>query len=215
METRRNIYLVRHGVTAWNREMRLQGQTDIPLDAEGLAQAELVAKRLASLPHPPTAIISSDLSRAQQTAQAIANQLGLSVITTPEIRETHLGLWEGLNQEQIIARGEEEHLRRYQENSFIHRPPEAETLESAWERMTQALCNIKQQFPTEPIAIVGHGGSLRVLIYDALGAPIDALNRIWLANASLSIIEERFREGNLYKRGVSLLNDVSHLSPPE
>ena len=168
--------------------------------------------RLASLPNPPEAVISSDLSRAKQTAQAIASSLGLSIQTMPEIRETHLGLWEGLNQAQIFARGEEEQWRRYQENSFIHRPPEAETLESAWGRMIQALQTIKAQYPTQNIVIVGHGGSLRVLLYEAMGAPIDALNRIWLANASLSTIEERFREGELYKRGVSLLNDVSHLS---
>ncbi len=215
IEKRRNIYLVRHGVTAWNREMRLQGQTDIPLDAEGMAQAQCVALRLASLPNPPQALISSDLTRAKQTAHAIAEQLGLPVHAMPEIRETHLGYWEGLNQAEIIARGEEDQLRKYQENSFLHRPPGAEELESAWERMINALATIKAQFPTEHIAIVGHGGSLRVLLYDALGAPVSSLNRIWLANASLSIIEERFREGNLFKRGVSLLNDVSHLQKAE
>jgi broad specificity phosphatase PhoE len=50
-----------------------------------------------------------------------------------------------------------------------------------------------------------------VLLYDALGAPISAMHRIWLANASLSVIEERFQNGALIRRGVALLNDTSHL----
>lgn len=211
METRRNIYLIRHGVTEWNRAMRLQGQTDIPLDTEGLAQADAIAQRLAALPSPPTVLFTSDLTRAKQTGQAVADRLGLCIQTTPLLRESNLGEWEGLTQPEIIARGEGDQLRLYQENSFLNRPPGAETLESVWERMIDALHLVRSHCPLENVAIVGHGGSLRVLLYDALGAPLHSMHRIWLANASLSVIEERFRYGELYKRGVSLLNDTSHL----
>ncbi len=189
----------------------MQGQTDIPLSTEGLEQAGCVAERLAAFSSKPSVVISSDLSRARQTAEVIAERLHLCVETTPLLRETNLGDWEGLTHDEINARGDAELFARYQENSFINRPPNSETLESAWERMTTALAQIKTRYPTESLVIVGHGGSMRVLLYEALGAPVETMNRIWLANASLSIVEERFREGALIRRGVSLLNDTSHL----
>jgi len=189
----------------------MQGQTDIPLNEEGLEQARRIAERLANLSSPPQRIVSSDLSRARQTAETVAQRLNLCIETTPLLRETNLGDWEGLTHNEIIERGDAELFARYQENSFINRPPNAETLESAWERMVSALAQIKARYPSESIAIVGHGGSLRVLIYDALGAPVSSVNRIWLANASLSIIEERFREGKEIRRGIALLNDTGHL----
>ncbi|MCX6381142.1 MAG: histidine phosphatase family protein [Armatimonadetes bacterium] len=207
----RQIYLIRHGITDWNRDSRMQGQTDIPLNEEGLEQARRIAERLANLSSPPQRIVSSDLSRARQTAETVAQRLNLCIETTPLLRETNLGDWEGLTHNEIIERGDAELFARYQENSFINRPPNAETLESAWERMVSALAQIKARYPSESIAIVGHGGSLRVLIYDALGAPVSSVNRIWLANASLSIIEERFREGKEIRRGIALLNDTGHL----
>lgn len=189
----------------------MQGQTDIPLNEEGREQARRLAERLASLPAPPKVIISSDLSRARETAEIVAQRLNLCVETTPLLRETNLGDWEGLTPPEIAARGDAELFAKYQENSFLYRPPNAETLEAAWERMVAALFQIKARHPLEPFAIAGHGGSLRVLLYDALGAPISSINRIWLSNASLSIIEERFREGKEIRRGVSLLNDTGHL----
>jgi len=76
------LYLIRHGITPWNRALRLQGHSDILLDAEGEAQARRIAARMASLPRPPQVIYSSDLTRARYTADAIAAPLGLTVQTT-------------------------------------------------------------------------------------------------------------------------------------
>ncbi len=167
----RHIYLIRHGITDWNRDSRMQGQTDIPLNAEGMEQARRMAERLANLSAPPQVVISSDLSRARQTAEIVAQRLNLCLETTPLLRETNLGDWEGLTHNEIIERGDAELFERYQENSFLNRPPNAETLESAWGRMTTALTQIKERYPSESFAIVGHGGSLRVLLYDGSARP--------------------------------------------
>src|SRR6185503_21212634 len=97
------LYLVRHGVTAWNVEERLQGHTDISLTDEGLRQAERIADRLSAL--SIEAVWSSDLVRASATAEAIARRHGLQVQTTCLLRESGLGAWEGLTEKEIIDRG--------------------------------------------------------------------------------------------------------------
>lgn len=204
------LYLIRHGVTVWNREMRIQGHSDTPLDSEGCAQARRLAARLAASDRPPQAVWSSDLLRARQTAEAVAAPLGLRVQTTPLLRETMLGDWEGLTRADIEARGEAEHLERYRRDPHAHRPPGGETLEAAWERMEQAAHAIRAAHPSGQVAIVGHGGSLRVLICAALGAPITSLRHLWLDNASLSLIEEYGGDRSGLRR-VLLLNDTSHL----
>lgn len=89
------LTLVRHGRTAFNAAGRFQGWADVPLDDVGRAQAERVAARLAEADPRPTRLVSSDLLRTRQTAEAIAARLGLAVETAPELREIHVGDWEG------------------------------------------------------------------------------------------------------------------------
>ncbi len=213
MDSAGQLYLVRHGITLWNKAMRFQGHTDIALDEEGREQAQRIAARLARLQQPPVAVWSSDLGRAVETAEAIAAPHGLTVQTTPLLRETSLGEWEGLTRTEIEARGESALLRGYVQDSHVNRPPGGETLEAAWERMTHALGQIQEQSPSGGVVIVGHGGSLRALICDALDAPISSMRRIWLANASLSIIEESASIVGRVRR-LTLLNDTSHLTSP-
>jgi broad specificity phosphatase PhoE len=204
------IYLVRHGVTGWNRALRLQGHTDVPLNEEGLEQARRLGARLAAMNRPPQRVWSSDLMRAVQTAEAIAGPLNLPIQTTPLLRETMLGAWEGLTREEIEARGDAEHLDRWRLDPHKHRPPDGETLDSAWERMHRAMAQIRSEHPSGQVAVVGHGGSLRALLCEALDAPITSMRRLALENASLSIIEERGSGENRVGR-VLLVNDTSHL----
>ena len=90
--------------------MRFQGHTDVPLDAEGReAGVRKLGARIAALPQPPVAVYSSDLSRARDTAEAIAAPLGLTVVTTRRrCAKRVFGAWEGLNRDEIEARGEGE-----------------------------------------------------------------------------------------------------------
>src|ERR1700685_4483152 len=101
------LVLWRHGQTAWNAERRFQGQSDIPLDETGLAQAERAARLLAGL-HPDM-IVCSDLIRATSTAAPLARLTGLDVTLDKDLRERHGGCWEGLTDAEIRARYPAEH----------------------------------------------------------------------------------------------------------
>ncbi len=210
-ENRLRLYVVRHGITAWNREMRMQGHTDIALDAEGARQAERLASRLAASPHPPQYIYASDLARAHETAEAIARPLGLAVQTTPLLRETQLGAWEGLTRADIEARGDAQLLADYLRDSHAYRPPNGETLEAVWERINQVVSDIRRDHASGQVAIVGHGGSLRALLCAALDAPVASMRRLWLDNASLSIVEDVGPPDGRVSR-VILVNDTGHLT---
>jgi len=204
------LYLVRHGITDWNQAMRMQGQSDIPLNDEGRDQAQRVAARLSAAHPPIEAVWSSDLSRARETAEAIAAPLNLPISTTPLLREIMLGEWEGLTQPEIEARGEAELLQRYRLSPAGQRPPGGETLEQAWGRMIRARDEISQAHPAGQVAVVGHGGTLRALLCAALEAPVSSMLRFSLSNASVSIIDE-IRTSESCIRRVLSVNDVAHL----
>jgi phosphoserine phosphatase len=214
---RLTIYLVRHGVTPWNRENRMQGHTDIGLDPAGYLQAEAVGRRIAEMLSPPQAVYCSDLSRARDTAMGIAAPLGLSLNIDSRLRETCLGDWEGLTAEEIIARGQGDLLQKYREDAYQNRPPNAETMDSVWNRMLEAYHAICQAHSTDDaaVAIVGHGGSLRALLCQAMGAPITSMKHLWLSNASISIIEctppIRPSANGMPFQKITLLNDTGHL----
>ena len=88
------ILLARHGETDWNRDRRVQGHTDVPLNDEGRRQAQALSRELDGCRFD--AVYSSDLARAIETAEILAEQRGLEVTALPALREKHFGTWEGL-----------------------------------------------------------------------------------------------------------------------
>jgi broad specificity phosphatase PhoE len=100
------VFIWRHGRTVWNAEHRFQGQADPPLDDVGRAQAAQAAALLAVL--RPEVIISSDLQRASQTAEALAMASGVAPTFDPRLRERSLGHWEGLTRDEVAERYPEE-----------------------------------------------------------------------------------------------------------
>jgi broad specificity phosphatase PhoE len=183
----------------------LQGHADVPLSDEGIEQAHRLAARLAG--ERVDAVWSSDLSRARTTAGIIAAPHGVEVTATPQLRETMLGEWEGLTKEEIVRRGDEALLRAYRLDPMNYRPPGAETLEQVWKRLLGVLAEIRSAHASGTVVVAGHGGSLRVFLCEALGAPVAAMRRIWLDNASLSLIE--YDEDRVWVR---LMNDTGHLN---
>ncbi len=198
------LYLIRHGLTEWNNTRRLQGHTDVPLSEEGIKQANLIAERLSKV--ELNAVWSSDLNRARITAEIIAEAHSIEVRSTQLLRETMLGEWEGLTQEDIIARGDEPKLKAYHLDPMANRPPGGEPLECVWSRIIEARDQIISSCPEGSVAVVGHGGSLRVFLCDALGLDVSGLRRIWLDNVSLSMLE--YWESGSWVR---LVNDTCHL----
>ncbi len=168
-QDRRILFLFRHGETDWNREGRLQGHTDTSLNPTGLAQAEVLARRL--LPYRLDAIVSSDLARALTTGRIIAEALGLPLTSDPGLRETNVGEAEGLLWAEAKARfGEELTERWYAEDAAF---PGGETGPATLARGLAALRRFAIAHPYRRIGVSTHGAMLRQLVRHALppGSP--------------------------------------------
>lgn len=160
------IYFVRHGETDWNLQDRVQGHTDIPLNATGITQAIDLSQLLASVPF--SAAFSSDLSRAQQTAELILKPRSLPVMISPALRERSAGALEGAERKKL-----EEGIRPFllsekalNQESYFHSVwhPEVETLHSVFKRVTDFLFPLVINHPGQPLLVVSHGGVLRSLL---------------------------------------------------
>ncbi|NWG88052.1 MAG: histidine phosphatase family protein [Hydrogenophilaceae bacterium] len=177
------ICIIRHGETDWNLEKRIQGQTDIPLNATGRAQALAMAYNAAH--HQFSAIYSSDLSRALDTAQGLAERLGLEVKTLPQLRERHYGIFQGLT----AAEGERLHPAAHAR--YAARDPDydfetGETLRDLAERAIAGIAWLARHHSGQTIAAVSHGGVLDVLYRKATGRTLEAPRDFKIPNCALN-----------------------------
>jgi len=164
-----HLCLIRHGQTDWNLEGRYQGQSDVPLNETGLAQAGSLITKLNG--HSFNAIYSSDLKRARQTAEPIAKLLGLDVQIEPRLREINQGEWEGVLVDEIKARYAELWSQRTVDPASV-RPPGGETVGEVAERVYAALDDIARLFPNGQLLIVSHGLSIATAICCDKGIPV-------------------------------------------
>ncbi|MEN6409338.1 MAG: alpha-ribazole phosphatase [Anaerolineaceae bacterium] len=159
------LLLVRHGQTVWNRMQRFQGQSDVPLDETGMSQIEKVASRLA---HETLDVVyTSDLSRAQATARAIAGYHTCPVIIDPRLRELSFGEWEGLTYAEIASRFPER-LTVWERDPFRNAPPGGETVAQLADRVGAVLRDLRSRHASQTVVIAAHGGPLQTLICLAL-----------------------------------------------
>ena len=184
----RRIILWRHGRTTWNAERRFQGQTDVPLDATGVAQAARAAKVLARL--EPQRIVSSDLSRARATADALAAVTGLDVQEDTRLRETFAGEWQGLTRTELETRFGPE-LRQWAAGSDV-RPGGGETRREVADRMVAAVTSTMVELTAgQTLVVATHGGAARAAIGALLGLPPEHWAALGvLANCAWSVLEE-------------------------
>ena len=153
----RSLILARHGQTAWNALGRLQGHTDVPLDEVGRGQARALADALADA--GVTAIWTSDLARARQTAEIVAAALALPAPTLdPDLRERRFGAFEGLTRDECATRHPEA-WRSY--TAGTGDPAGAETRADAAARIARALDRVAST-DGGPALVVNHGGVLRL-----------------------------------------------------
>jgi broad specificity phosphatase PhoE len=190
------LVLWRHGQTAWNAQRRFQGQSDIPLDETGLAQADRAARLLAAL--RPAVIFTSDLSRATQTAQRLAAVTGLAVQLDKDLRERNGGSWEGMTDPEI--------RRAYPAEYALWNPPDGETVEAVAERTAAALSRIAEGLPAGGVAVlVSHGGAISLGISRLLGLPERERVIGPLANCAWSVLGRRARRWRLLEHNVGTL----------
>ena len=151
------LLLARHGETDWNREHRLQGWADPPLNELGRAQAHELAASLDGT--RIDAVYASDLQRASETANIVAEELLLSVVEDRSLREVDLGSWSGKLRDDVIG------LTR----------PDGESREQLRARVVAGMLRIAAAHPGQTILVVSHGGALRALETYATGREPRAL----------------------------------------
>ncbi|HEY0118033.1 MAG TPA: histidine phosphatase family protein [Cellulomonas sp.] len=175
------LLLWRHGRTAANASFRLQGQIDIPLDDVGRWQARTAAASLLAR-YEPTAIVSSDLSRARQTADTLARATGLTVTVDQRLRERGFGAWEGLTGDEIGARWPEE-FEAWRSGG----DPEgvdAETRADVAARLGTAVTEHASALgPQDTLVVVSHGAAIALGVGELLGQPPAWRGVVGLQNA--------------------------------
>jgi len=208
----RQVILWRHGRTEWNATGRVQGQTDVPLDDVGMAQAASAASRLASL--RPGRIVSSDLARAYVTAQALAAFADLEVEVDVRLREMDFGAREGMTMPEAKAKFPDE-MRRWIAGEDI-RIGDAETYAETASRVSGAIRDaVDAMGADETVVLVAHGAALRVGACAYLGLPQEHWRSLGgFNNCAWAVLEQgrhgwRIVEGNAGQLPEPVLSDES------
>lgn len=199
------LFLVRHGETSWNAGGRFQGHSDIPLTDRGKLQAESLANRLNK--KKIDSFYSSDLIRAQETAEILAIPHKLTVHSMKELREINFGQWEGLTSQEI-AENYSEISSEWWSNPLTTQIPSGEKLQDVVYRCKEAIAKIIEDQAGNNNVIVAHGGVIRVIVGSALGLDLNMFWKLRMDNVSLSIIEFHGRD----KAILELYNDTCHLN---
>lgn len=171
------IFLIRHGQTDWNLAGRLQGHADIPLNAKGIEQAQQVAQFLKKKHVLLDALYSSDLLRAQQTAQEIAKLFALDIILVPDLREGNFGKLQGLTKQEALD------LFGPYDHENLPAAAQAEPRDQVVARVLNFLKYIAQNHMGQQVAVITHGAALGSLL-KSLGYDLDE----WPALTNESIV---------------------------
>lgn len=198
------MIIVRHGESEWNRIHRYQGQLDAPLSELGIRQAEALATRLSG--EPIDYIYTSRLQRAARTAQAIAaNHPNVPFVYADELLEIDHGEWQGKFADEINAQYAEG-LREWREHPTRSQMPGGESFSNILKRTLDFKERACATHKDQTILVSTHDVIVKILIADALGMDMDRINRIWITNASVSVIE--YSEDLPY---LVALSDAGHL----
>jgi broad specificity phosphatase PhoE len=190
------ILLARHGESDWNRSKRWQGFADRPLTDLGRQQAAELARRLEDT--ELDAVYSSDLQRARETAEIVARSKGLTVETTPDLREVDVGSWSGLTRAEAEVRYPELYARWLQGGEGWE---DGETYEELGERVIPAIQRIAKGHEGERVLVVAHGGTIRAIHAAALGLDIHSYRRIQRVEPNATLSAVCIDEGRLTELG--------------
>lgn len=198
------LFLVRHGVTAYNHEGRYQGQRDVPLAPEGEDQARRLAARLHNTRFD--AAWSSDLARARDTAALVLAACGGPALkVTPALREMDYGAWEGRTFPEVADRWPAE-WRAYQHGGDQAAAPGGESVAQTAARVQQAFTALWGD-GHDRVLIVAHGAVLKLLVLDLIGADRGLRRHFVIDNCSLTLL----RYGGRARPRILCLNDTCHL----
>jgi len=204
------LLLIRHGESDGNAQRKFSGFQDVDLTEKGIWQAKRLARRLEEV--QINVVYCSDLKRARHTAEIIFGDRGIDIISNPKFREINFGAWEGYTFEEIKEKfGYGDEFNHLMENIKPEAAiPQGESLVNLNDRVIPELSKILKEHEKtdkeESIAIVCHGGTIRVILSDALKIELKNMWNITQYSTCLNII-------NYYNHQayVVLINDTSHL----
>ncbi len=174
------LVLVRHGETDWNREGRIMGTADIPLNEAGRSQARAAGAFVASF--KPDRIVASPLLRARQTAETVAEAAGASLHFDERLVEVRFGDWQGRDYAELAG---DERAVAFLTDPVNNRTPGGETIVDVKQRGLEALATAE---PGETVAFVSHGDILRAVLSHYLAVPITEFRRIRCDNCGVSVV---------------------------
>lgn len=180
------IYLARHGETTWNAEMRIQGRSDPELTEIGHTQSLALLEQLKD--RPLSAIYTSTLRRSVQTAQPIAQHLGLPIEKRPELDEIAFGILEGKKLSDMDESTKSE-LDRFRQNRLTYRIPGGENYTDVADRVRPLMNEILWKHRGREVLIVGHRGVNRMMIGILLEQPLELAVKVEQANGCLYVIQ--------------------------
>ncbi len=207
-QNKTRFYLIRHGETDWNKQGRYQGCTNIQLNESGQEQAYLLGERFKYL--PLDAVYVSPLDRAVATAEPVARSHGLELIRDAHFQEINFGEWEG----HTIAELSEKFGRAYTDffaNPFAHPVPGEGSFQNAMKRALEGFDILEKRHRGQNVAIISHGGLLRVMLVGLLGMGDDFYRQTWMTNTSITMLDV-MEDG---RRLLMTLNDKAHLEMAE
>lgn len=196
------VVFIRPGETDWNRMRRWQGQVAVPLNEHGRAQAQRLA--LFIQPLGVKALYTSDLRRAMDTAEILAESIGVVPVSDKRLRERHIGEWQGLTQEEVISWYPEEYAR-IQSSPIDYQIAGGESRRQVVARVRSCFEDIMQRGGGEIVGVITHSTAIRTLLTDLV--PDYNPNSHSYSNLSVTVIERQ--TDNAWK--IRLLDDVSHL----
>ena len=204
------LLLIRHGESDGNAQRKFSGFQDVDLTEKGIWQAKRLAYRLKDV--LVDIVYCSDLKRARHTAEIIFKARGIDIISNPKFREINFGAWEGYTFEEIKEKfGYGDEFNHLMENIKPEAAiPQGESLVNLNDRVIAELNNVLKKYEKtdkdKTIALVCHGGTIRVILSNALNIGLKNMWNIEQYSTALSIINYYD-----YKAFVALINDTSHL----
>ncbi len=196
----KHLILIRHGETLWTEQKRYQGHSDIKLSKEGRKNIRALSLRIKSL--GIDCLYTSSLKRAMQSGAIISEAIGVKPRKDPRLNELNFGAWEGKTASQLSAE-RNKHFLSWSKGKWVT-PKGGESLSSLQRRTAKFLGECLKKHANQKVAIVSHGGAIRMLINQALGLPQDFLFSFHMEPSSFSILNfSDFKSAQLIKLNVT------------